>query len=325
MHGRIRLLTLMGVLLSLLLTAGPALATDGRPPGRVLFGSDFILQRGESLAGDLVVFGGNVTLEQDSRVEGTVVVWGGDAEIAGEVRGDVVAFGGDVHLAPTAVVNGDLIALGGILRQERGAVVRGQQIVNTPFPARGWYTWLLGRESGRPSREGAPARLLNLMLSLAWRGTRIVLETLLVAALAGILAVLWPAGAARVGQGALRAPLVSLGLGLLTFLSALAVGAVLILTLILSPVGAVILLALVVATFFGRLSLGILLGERLVAAVTPRAVAPFWAAALGGGVLTLLLRLLDLIPCVGWAIGLLVTWVGLGAVVLTRFGTADAA
>ncbi len=319
MRTLIRLLVFGGAVLALLLTAGPALATDGQPPGRVVFGADFTLRSGESLAGDLVVFGGDATLEESSRVEGTLVVWGGDARIAGEVKGDVVAFGGNVHLTPTAVVNGDLIVLGGTALQGEGAIVRGQQIVNAAGwfrPFLRWYAW--------PFRVDAFSRPLNLIASLAWEGARTVLESLLVAALAGILAVLWPMGAARVGRGALEAPLASLGLGLLTLLAAGALGVVLILTLCLSPIGVAVLLALVVAMFFGRLSLGILLGERLAAALTTRTVAPFWTAALGGGLLTLLLRLLDLIPCVGWAISLLVACVGLGAVVLTRFGTAEA-
>lgn len=56
-------------------------------------------------------------------------------------------------------------------------------------------------------------------------------------------------------------------------------------------------------------------------ALTSRTVSPFWTAALGAGLLTLLLELLGLIPWVGWVGGFLFTCAALGAVVLTRFGT----
>lgn len=313
-----RTLALIAVIISLMGIATPALATDGQPPGRVVFGTDFTLRSGESLGGDLVVFGGNVTLEENSRVEGNVVAWGGDVEIAGEVAKDLVAFGGDVHLADTAVVKGDLMVFGGKTQLEEGAQVRGQQMVNAAgWTWTHWYTWPWGRlSSGRP---------LDFLTALFWQGLRTVLEALLMAGLAGVLVLLWPKGAARVGQAAIGAPLSSLGMGLLTLIAAVVLGVVLVLTLCLSPIGVAILLALVVASLLGRLALGILIGERLFGALTTRTVAPFWVAAAGTGLLTLLLRLLDLIPCAGWAIGLLVTSVGLGAVVLTRFGTADIA
>lgn len=312
------LVSLVAVLLFAAMAAGPTLATDGQPPGRIVFGADFTLRSGESLAGDLVVFGGDVTLEENSRVEGSIIAWGGDVNIAGEVGKDVVAFGGNVDLTDTARVNGNLMVFGGESRVEEGAQVRGQEILHATGWAWEWFTW--------PYRGGFSAgRPVEFLTGLFWRGLRVVLETLLMAGLAGILVLLWPQGTARVGRAAMTAPLSSLGIGLLTLVTAIVVGVLLIVTLCLSPVGVAVLLALVLANLFGRLALGVLVGERLVGALTARAVAPFWVAALGAGLLTLLLRLLDLIPCVGWALGLVVTSVGLGAVVLTRFGTADMA
>lgn len=72
---------------------------------------------------------------------------------------------------------------------------------------------------------------------------------------------------------------------------------------------------------FGQLAIGVVIGERLMPALTSRTVSPFWTAALGAGLLTLLLELLGLIPWVGWVGGFLFTCAALGAVVLTRFGT----
>ena len=78
-----------------------------------------------------------------------------------------------------------------------------------------------------------------------------------------------------------------------------------------------------VAALFGWLAIGIVIGERLMPNLTSQAVSPFWTAALGAGLLTLLSDLLGLVPCVGWVGGFLVTCAGLGAVALTRFGTME--
>ncbi len=112
-------------------------------------------------------------------------------------------------------------------------------------------------------------------------------------------------------------------MGLLTLVVGILLAVGLIITLCLSPVGVAAAIALVVATLFGWLAIGITIGERLMPTFTSRAVAPFWTAALGAGLLTLLSDLLGLIPCVGWIGGFLVTCAGLGAVALTRFGTVE--
>ncbi|HIE38176.1 MAG TPA: polymer-forming cytoskeletal protein, partial [Anaerolineae bacterium] len=183
----------------LLVPAAPALAFDGgRPDGQVIFGDDFTLEAGERLDGDLVVSGGNVTLEPGSQVDGDVVVWGGDVEVGGIVEGDLAAFGGNVDLQETAVVDGDLVVIGGRVDQDEGAVVRGEQIVNpgrTIIKLRGWPVVI-------PFGPGPiPFGGLHFTgYSLLWEGLRTVLSVLLMAGLAGLVAVLWPRPAALVGR-----------------------------------------------------------------------------------------------------------------------------
>jgi len=302
----------------LLASAAPALAFEGRlPDGQVVFGEDFTLAAGETLDGDLVVFGGDVTLEEDSRVDGDVVVWGGDVEVAGVVEGQVAAFGGNVALLETAVIDGDLAVIGGQVSREEGARVRGQQVVN-PWQAGRWSTWPMFI----PTPPDLPDPLHGLGMSaraafrFLWRGLRLLLTAALMAGLAGLVTVLWPQAAMRVGRACAQAPLPTFGMGLLT----VAVVAALLISICLTVIGLVAVVAVAVAAVFGWLALGILIGERLLEA---RSVHPFWPAALGAGLLTLLSGLLGLIPCVGWMGSFLIACVGLGAVVLTRFGMQD--
>lgn len=312
------LLTLL-IVVTMLLVVIPAFASDGQPPGQIVFGQDFTLQSGQTLNGDLIVFGGDIRIEADSRVEGSVVAWGGDVEIAGTVERDVVAFGGNLLLRRTARVEGSVVALGGALERETGAIVRGQQLVNPQYGT--WWRWGWLTVPGYPyfPSDGLPA----LMFQVAMRGAEILLKAVVMAGLAGLVALLWPRAAARVGRSALEKPLPALGMGLLTLVVGILLIVGLVITLCLSPVGLAAAIALVVAVLFGWLGIGIVIGERLMPTFTSRAVAPFWTAALGAGLLTLLSDLLGLIPCVGWVGGFLVTCVGLGAVALTRFGTME--
>ncbi|MGQ9717959.1 MAG: hypothetical protein ACUVR6_09790 [Anaerolineae bacterium] len=306
-------------LVTMLTMAVPAFASDGQPPGQIVFGQDFTLQSGQILDSDLVVFGGNVNIEAGSHVRGAVVVWGGDAEIAGTVEKDVFVLGGDLHLAGTAQVEGGLAVLGGTVQKDPGAQVRGEQMIG-PMQWFGWHSgWMVG-----PWVWQAPTDHLGGVLSIILlRGVTTILRVILMAGLAGLVALLWPRAAARVGRSALEWPLNAFGMGLLTLIVGILLAVGLIITLCLAPVGAALALALVVAVLFGQLAIGIVIGERLMPTLTPRAVSPFWTAALGAGLLTLLIELLDLIPCVGWVGGFLVTCAALGAVVLTRFGTRE--
>ncbi len=309
-----RLLALLLLAVLLLMTANPVLAADGGPGGQVIFGEDFTLESGRTLLGDLVVFDGDVEVQEDSQISGDLVVWAGDADIDGTVMGSLSVLGGDLQLRENAVILGDLIVSGGSIEQEEGSVVQGQWITDAdqlwwegpvvvpPFVGR--WPYAVHNEAG------------HIVVSILWAALRLVLTVFLMACLAGLVAVLWPQPAARVGRTVLRAPWSAFGLGLLTVV---VVGALLI-SICLTVIGALAGIAVGVAAVFGWLCLGILIGQRLL---TSESIHPFWPAFVGGGLLTLLSALLELIPCVGWIGGFLVACVGLGAVILTRFGSQE--
>jgi hypothetical protein len=297
----------------LLASASPVLAFDGEPPG-VVVGEDFTLRDGEVLRDDLVVVGGDVVLEEGSRVDGGVVVWGGSLEVSGEVEGDIVVFGGSVHLTDTAEVDGNVASFGGEVERDPGADLGGQQIIGGPYGEFGRWPIPVPIPRAPVFFDAGPGML-------AWRLAmgvgRVLLLTLLMAGLGGLVAVLWPRPARQVGKATARSVLPSLGMGLLTMLVTVIVVVGLVLTLCLSPLALVAALAVGIATLFGWLAFGIFIGEQIVRGD----VNPFWPAALGAGLVTLLSSLVNLIPCVGWVVPFLVACVGLGAVVLTRFGT----
>jgi len=300
---------LLACLLALLLavSATPAFA-DGNG-GRIIFGGDFTLGSGKELDGDLVIFFGNAILEEDSRVDGNVVVMGGSARLAGEVDGDVVTFGGNLVLRATAVVEGDLVNIGANIVRDDRAVVGGSQVEGLEFEGFPRF-WTF------PTRFGFD-RGVDLWSRSIFNIFRDIFVALALAALGLLVVLFWPKQTEVVGQATLAAPLPSAGVGLLTGVVAVVLMILLAITICLSPVAFLLGVAMLVAGIFGWSAVGLLVGQRLLEAFKVKGVTPLMAVAAG----TLLISVLRAIPCLGAIFGFVVGCAGLGAVVLTRFGT----
>jgi hypothetical protein len=314
---------------ALLLPATPAMADDDPPEddGVVIWNEDYTLEEGEWLDGDLVVFNGDATLEPGSRVEGSVIVWNGSAEVAGTVEGDLVVSNGDIHLGDDAQVEGNVVCSWNCdLEQEEGARVDGGVVEGVPLGDLRFEQW---RDFSRapilaPSLRtfwvSGPGRVLNWALKVI----RSVVAVLVIAAVAGLVALIWPQQTAQVGRAAVEAPLPSFGIGLLTAVAATVLIIALAITICLSPVAALVALALGAAGLFGWVGVGAVVGERLLQALNARGIAPLWAAGLGTLLITLIGMGLSVAFCLapfGWLMIFALGCVGLGAVVLTRFGT----
>lgn len=288
---------------------------DGGGSGdKLVFGQDYVLGAGEALNGNLAVLGGNVVLERGSTLAGDLAVAGGNLTVAGTVRGSVVVLGGNISLEGTAVIEGDLAAFGGKVQSAPGSTVRGE-IIGGTAPA-----WRLN--------PVAPPRLMppRLVLPLA-QGASGGLEALLswqlgavggglLMALLGALALMVaPRAMGRIARVAGGQPALSFGVGLLTFAVAALAGALL---LVACCTGLLIWLALAAGLLVGWLAMGLWFGQRLLAALKVRAGSALIEAAVGVFLLTFAGRL----PfCIGFLLSVVVGAVGLGAVVLTRFGT----
>jgi hypothetical protein len=289
---------------------------------KVVFGGTFTLEAGETHDGSLVVFGGAVTVEPDTTVNGDVVLIGGTVEIGGDVNGNVVGIGGAVRLSKSAVINGDLFTMGATLRREDGAKVNGQVVNGTEIP----FSFNVpnnsnGSDFTLPETPQVPSVSVdaNPVLSIMW----FFFRTFMIAALAVLLVMFLPAHVNRVSNAALSQPVITAGAGLLTaILAPLALIAITI-TIILIPVTLVAIILLFVAWLLGWVALGLEAGRRIA-----RAVNMEWAPAISAGVGTFIILFVlggisKAIPCIGWIPQTLVGLWGLGAVLMTRFGTQE--
>ena len=297
---------LIGLLLALSVT--PAFAQAEDDEGRVVFGQDVTIKAGEEVEGDLIVFDGDVVIKKGGKIDGDLVAIGGDVEVAGEVDGDLAAIGGNVRLEATAVVDGDLATFGGSSHKEEGAVVQGQTLGGLAlrdFP----------RFQGIPSPPTRVSR--NLALDLFLRFLRTVVVTIALMALALLVVLFLPQQTRLVSQTALAEALPSLGVGFLTILVILVVVPLLTIICVGIPVAFLLVLALGAAGLFGWIAIGLLVGEKILEALKVAEPLPLVAVAIG----VLLISFLGAVPCIGWIVALFVGLLGLGAVILTRFGT----
>ncbi len=305
------------VLLTLFLflsLAAPVWADNGEDQV-VLFGDSVVLHAGEEVDGSLIVVGGRVDMREGSRVRGDVVALGGDSTIDGRIDGSLIVVGGTLELQSHATVLEDLVTFGASVSQAEGASVLGQRVDGLqwdvppiriePWVSRPWVSM---------ERWRSPDLLFaDLFGSLV----RWVARTFTLMALGVVLMLFLPKQTTRVGQTISSVPLPSAGVGLLTFVVLLFVVPLLVIICIGIPVVVLLAVAFVAALLLGRVAIGAVIGERLLSALKVEQSQPLLEVVVGIG----LVELLTAVPCLGTLLGWILALAGLGAVVLTRFGT----
>lgn len=314
---RRRLIAIVALLAAaLLLPAAPVLADEGPGDGLTVWNEDYTVQEGESIDGDLVVLNGDLFVEGGGRVGGTVVVWNGNAEINGTVEGDLVVSNGDIELGDEAWVEGSVVCSWNCsLSQGEGAHIEDGVIEGNPLEQ--WRGIPVTVPSITEVWRAGPGLVARGILNVA----RTVLSVLVVSGIAGVVALIWPDHLRQVSDTVVDAPAASFGVGLLTALAAVVLAIAAVITICLPFF---IGLALVITGLFGWICMGALVGERLLQALKAQQATPLWAAVIGTFLISVIVAGIGLVPCVGvfgGLIAIVLGCLGVGAVVLTRFGS----
>lgn len=255
-----------------------------------LVGETLIVTPGELLCGDVTAVGGTITIHGE--LHGNILAYGSDIRIDGGVFGDITLFGGSITLISGCSMHGTAHLYGSQEMQQKGACL-DQTIDNHSKPA-----WLFG-----PQGFSFPFWFLILMIPLGLLCTWILPEHVLFVR-------------ATVEQHAGRSLLV----GLLSIILAPIITLLLFALIIAIPVALILLVVLFAAWVLGMIALSWLIGEQVIHALSShpkmrhiRALAMI----LGLVVLAMFISL----PVLGWLISLGASMIGLGAVLLSRFGT----
>ncbi|HEX2311241.1 MAG TPA: polymer-forming cytoskeletal protein [Vicinamibacterales bacterium] len=271
---------------------------------------------------------GSVEVDEDERATEAVVAVIGNVTVKGRVEDDVVAVLGDVHLGPRAVVTGSVTSVGGRIEQEPGAEIHGD-VNEVRLRHGGWHGAGVGWRPWMDTRE---------MFS-GWFGLMgTLLRIALVMLLTLIVAIAASSPVERISRRAGSDPWVSGFVGLAAQVLFVPVLVVTVVFLAISIIG--IPLLLLVPFALVALLFGVLMGFTGVARrVGEWAVGPYKgplvAITVGVAVITaaaVVTRILWLIPgptgplaFAVWLIALFIEYiawtVGLGALLLTRFGT----
>jgi len=306
---------------------------------KVIVGQAHVVEADE-VTRDMVVFGGPLTIH--GKVIGDAVAFGGPITVSGEVTGDVVSLGGSTTLTETAQVLGEVVSVGGRVDRAEGAEVIGE-VVEVDFLPNLRFDSPNFIFRGRPDRDRHDLEELtpvHVAVTFMWAGFRLVV----VALLAALVMLLARQPLQRVGRRAAQEPWKSGAVGLVSQIMVLPLLIMVVLILCISIIGIPLLLlvpfaclALVLIAFMGFCAVCWNIGRFLCTRFGWTLPSPYFELFLGVvavQIWTVLGHLLD----VGWGplwffgamlcvIGVMIkyaTWtIGLGAAVLTRFGSAE--
>src|SRR5215216_2610088 len=306
----IKFLTLFVLFALVFVPTGSAYAQGPNPDdGRVIFGSNFTLESGDTFDGDLVVFGGNVTIEEKATLNGNLVVIGGTINSSGQTEGDVVVVGGQVKLEKSAVVVGDLVTIGGQLERAEGATVQGEVVNNVAPDIQIPNGRIPPVAPGAPGLPDVPGPNFNINFNPFAEVFWIFFWAVILSGFAMLLALFWQPQLERAGSLIVSQPLMTGAIGLL----ALFLGVILFIT-ILPP------LIVALAWLFGIVAMGSEVGPRFT-----KGINQVWSPVLTVGFGTFLLILVGgavgLIPCLGGLVQLLLGLLAIGGAALTWFGS----
>jgi hypothetical protein len=339
---KLRNLICLAIVAASVLFPGVVSASDGNVPlmdDQVVIGGTYTLEAGDVLDGSLIVIGGVVSLEPDSIVDGDILIFGGNVTVEGAVRDNLVAVGGVVVLTETAEIYGDLIAPATVVRRDENAQVYGQIIADTeglgleipPIPEIPEVPEIpeIPDIPDIPDYQGPNfldryfdrvSTTLRPVTNFFWT----LLRSFALAAVALLVLLFLPKHTERVTTVVEDYPVTAGGLGILTVLSSVPVMVITTVTIILIPATILISLLLVLGLSYGFIAVGSEVGRRIAVGLSQSWKRPL-QTAVGTFALAFLtsifgLVLWDWIASLLWVV---VGSIGLGAVMMTRFGTRE--
>ena len=301
------------ILLLILLTGcAPTIFTSGASdefayPSQFLIGETYILENGERIEGDIVGVGTNLTIRQGARVTGDISLMGSMLDMAGESDGDINVFAGTSVVRDTAFIRGDINQISHQALIEPNARILGEA-----------NTYIFPNIPGKGLGKGVNT-FINLFRPANWIG--LLAGRIIIFVLTALLVVsLFPEPTKRVVAGIQGNFAPAWGVGVISLLVVPFISIILIITICLSPIGLILLLLFIASYIWGWIGLSFLFGQRLFSWLGLDQSNEIYAVA-GAVTLTIISMLLGLIPLIGFLVNLMISSIGLGGVVFSRFGT----
>lgn len=254
------------------------------------FGDAVVVTSGEVICHDLTSFGGSVVI--GGEINGDVVAFASNVVINGVVHGNVTLYGGNLQVQDGARINGDIHVCGGGPVDE----ISQAQSNGSVFSCTKSLGVLLTRDSG------AEVRFWSIII---W----VVLGLVLTALLPEHVMLIRTTVTSKMRR--------SFVLGVLSILLAPVVLALLVTLIVSIPLAILTAILLLTAWALGTIAIGWWIGDLIMRKVVPQYNTRFSQIIVG----MTLLALAGSIPFVGFWVHISTGLLGLGAVLLSRFGT----
>lgn len=314
---------------------------EGAVGGNVFADLGAVWIRG-TVAGD--VDSGLGELHIPGEVLGNVSSRGKNVIITGKVKGDIVLDRGILELGPESEVGGKIYVKQGMAKVDKGAragsVEVGEELseaeIDRLFKSKGYrfhgledfadVGGILEEAFGGIGRAFSNIRLLPparwttpWTAGFGWSGHvyRGLLNMVALFALSALTFSLFPHRVHNAGEAVYTRMGAVIGWGLLSLVLAAPLALLLVLTIVGIPLILVEILALAVAGILGYTAISRLVGEKIAAAASAKAVSPLGAIALG----VFILGAVSMIPLAGFLITLAAFILAVGAALATRFGS----
>ena len=272
----------------------------------IVFKKDIIVEEDET-QDNVISWGGEIRIE--GRVTDTVINFGGTIIITGKVENTVIGFGSDITLHSTARIEGDVISLGGILDKDPGATIQGDTIY-----------FGTSEEVSEFLKEGFAGILGFSLLPLLIIFRLITLVIWFILAI--ILVAIFPKQISFASNQIRTSfwPIFGTGILSIVIFTGLIIFSVFLCFIL---IGIPILLALiaigVVIKIFGRVVVFYFLGDWVFKAFGGKQASGLLAVILG----LLLFGLIGFIPVIGSLFSFVLSIVGWGVVIRTKFGSVE--
>lgn len=273
-------------------------------PQTVVVQKDILVAEDE-VQENVISFGGDILVK--GRVKESVVAFGGTITVEGDVGEVVLGFGSQITLKPAATIQGDVVAIGGTIDKEPGTTVKGDTVYFKIESFKGLFGFLSGFSF-------APLIPFLIIIKLITIFIWFILALVLVAifpkqisfASSQIRKSFWPV----CGTG-LLALILFIGLVIFAgFLSLILIGI---------PILIALIFLAIIIKIFGRVVVFYFFGESLSKAFRSKRPSAILAVIVG----LIFVEFVGFIPIIGSLFFLVLSIIGWGVVIRTKFGTTE--
>ncbi|MBI4530970.1 MAG: hypothetical protein HY709_05545, partial [Candidatus Latescibacteria bacterium] len=292
---------------SITLTTEPASFDVEVPRGEVRWETTW--QRpGWRTGGAQRIRSGKPVVVQKGEVVESAVAIGGDVTILGEAE-RAVAVGGNVTIGPGGRVWEEVVAVGGEVKMDSTTEVPNKIVEIAAIGPK--FLWGLLPSILFGAKMASELAAVKVVLTVLYK----ILVLLVLLTLGILVTTFFPTQFDAIAQTVRHDPWRSAGIGLLAFLCCVPLTVLVAITIIGIPLIPLIGFAVIVSIFTGYFAVSATIGRELPIDVKWKTT--FWAFGIG----MVLLTLVNAIPFLGWLTWMVAVIVGLGATLLSRFGT----